>query len=160
RELYRFESKDGAAPLGALIFDATGRLYGTTSFGGNIGLCDGGNGCGVVFRLTPKSDGSWEEGVLYSFHGADGRGPVAAVVFDQSGNLYGTTLFGGDYDFGTAFRLSPNADGSWSESVLHSFNQAGQDGGQPSEMTFDADGNLYGTTIVGGVYGKGTVFKL
>jgi uncharacterized repeat protein (TIGR03803 family) len=85
KALYRFKGgSDGANPSAGLIFDATGSLYGTTEGGGSS------NG-GVVFKLTPNTDGSWTESVLHSFTGADGQLPVAGLIFDKGGNLYGTT---------------------------------------------------------------------
>src|ERR1022692_4730194 len=110
-------------------------------------------------RKTPNADGSWTESVLHSFNGSasDGAIPLASVIFDAVGNLYGTTS-GGDHSNGNVFELTPNADGSWTESVLHSFD--GYDGSSPQAgLIFDAAGNLYGTAG-GGAYGKGTVFKL
>jgi len=151
--LHAFHGKDGFQPAGGLIFDAASNLYGTTNFGG-------GHDLGTVFKLTPNTDGSWTESVLHSFNGSDGEIPDARLIFDAAGNLYGTTSKGGTSSDGTVFKLTPNADGSWTESVLHSF--SGGDGDEPSAaLIFDAAGNLYGTTTAGGgVDGNGTVFKL
>src|ERR1700680_2726013 len=94
-------------------------------------------------------DGS-EVGV-YSFNGSGGAPslPYAGLITDSVGHLYGTTEFGGAYNHGTVFEVTPNANGKWTESVLYSFT-GGQDGGQPSGgLTFDAAGNLYGTTNLG-----------
>jgi uncharacterized repeat protein (TIGR03803 family) len=149
--------KDGN-PVCNLIFDKAGNLYGTASREGVLGD-------GVVFRLTPNQDGSWTESVLYSFcsrtNCVDGIGPGAGLTFDKAGNLYGTTTEGGSANGGTVFKLTPNLDGSWTESVLHSFG-VGHDGADPTGLTFDAAGNLYGTTQYGGrgALGSGTVFKL
>jgi uncharacterized repeat protein (TIGR03803 family) len=72
--------------------------------------------------LTPNTDGSWTKSVLYTFcsrtNCGDGENPVASLIFDQAGNLYGTTSSGGAHGGGTVFKLTPNADGSWRESVL------------------------------------------
>jgi uncharacterized repeat protein (TIGR03803 family) len=164
--LHTFSGADGACPQGGLIFDALGNLYGTTSNGGG-GNCD--FGCGTVFRLTPNGDGSWTESVLHSFNddGKDGTDPRGGLTFDPAGNLYGTTGHGGgsgscDFGCGTVFQLIPNGDGSWTESVLHSFNFDGRDGyWPPAGLVLDPAGNLYGTTQQGGAYGDyGTVFKL
>jgi uncharacterized repeat protein (TIGR03803 family) len=149
---------DGALPYGArLIFDQEGNLYGT-AFSGGID-CPGSGGCGVVYKLTP-SNGRWTQSVLYSFSGGnDAAHPWAGVIFDQSGNLYGTTEFGGAYGFGTVYELMPSASG-WTEKVLYSF-QNQQDGGQPyAGLIFDASGNLYGATTTGGIGNGGTVFEL
>jgi uncharacterized repeat protein (TIGR03803 family) len=133
-----------------LIADAEGNLYGST-FGG--GAYD--EGC--IFELFHSENG-WQEYALYSFDGADGDGPNAALVFDRRGNLYGTASRGGTYDGGVVFELSPSASGTWSEKVLHSFGNA-DDGTDPnSNLIFDEAGNLYGTTDGQDV--GGTVFKL
>ena len=116
-----------------------------------------GHGYGTVFELTPNGDGSWTESVLHSFYYSDGFGPEVGLIFDAAGNLYGTTLGGGALQRGTVFKLTPNGDGSWTESVLHSFN--GSDGNWPRGLIFDAAGNLYGTTYLGGARNVGTVFE-
>lgn len=158
--LYSFlGDTDGWGPSDGLVFDAAGNLYGTTELGGGTANCEG-YGCGTVFKLHPKSDGSWHESVLYRFSGgADGSLPFAQVIFGAGGNLYSTTNEGGAFNQGTVFKLAPKADGSWTESVLHSF--TGRDGANPySSVIFDAGGRLYGTTFGGGTYAHGTVFKL
>jgi uncharacterized repeat protein (TIGR03803 family) len=157
--LHKFNNKaNGAYSDAGLIIDAAGNLYGTTAGGGHVSLCDG-DGCGVVFKLTPNADGSWTESMLYKFNLSDGAEPDAGLIFDAAGNLYGTTAFGGASGHGTVFKLAPNQDGSWTESVLHSFNFT--DGAVPlAGLIFDAAGNLYGTTVDGGAYEYGTVFKL
>jgi uncharacterized repeat protein (TIGR03803 family) len=157
--LHSFNNTDGATPEAGLIFDAAGNLYGTTIYGGFI-TCGGGNGCGVVFKLTRGADGSWTESVLHSFgRGSDGADPVAGLIFDTAGNLYGTTEGAGAHGYGAVFKLTPSANGSWTESVLHSFE--GNGGEQPwAGLIFDAAGNLYGTTYGGGASFAGTVFKL
>lgn len=175
--LYAFHgSPDGLAPESNLIFDAAGNLYGTTYAGGTGGGCVG--GCGTVFQLTPDGSGGFTEHVIHSFQGSpvDGQNPQASLIFDAQGNLYGATDSGGRglrAASGTAFKLSPNTDGSWTETVLHSFNGAldgGHDGGDPQGgLVFDAAGNLYGTTAGGGAgtgcgagpaTGCGIVFEL
>lgn len=148
----------GSNPNGGLIADATGNLYGTTSEGGSMG-CYMGGGCGVVFKLTP-SNGSWTETVLYTFTGgSDGGSPYSGLVFDQSGNLYGTTSRYGAGGGGTVFELSPSSGGGWDFSVLYSFMGSGSCGPAAS-LASDASGNLYGTTVCGGANSKGNVFKL
>jgi len=153
--LYSFGlGKDGVGPSAGLIFDGAGNLYGTTVQGGDYGL-------GTVFELTPVSGGHWTEQVLHSFgHGKDGAGPTAGLVFDASGNLYGTTAQGGAYSLGTGFELKPKTGGGWTETVLHNFGHS-KDGYDPGAgLIFDSTGNLYGTTFYGGAFGKGTVFEL
>jgi uncharacterized repeat protein (TIGR03803 family) len=149
--LYRFKGgSDGQNPAAGLIFDAAGHLYGTTAGG-------------TVFTLKPNLDGTWNESVLYNFcqltNCADGEEPVAGLIFDAAGSLYGTTFLGGAFGAGTVFKLKPNSDGTWTESVLHSF--SGPDGGDLNAgLVFDAAGNLYGTTTQGGASGVGIIFKL
>jgi len=112
----------------------------------------------------PTGGGTWTEQVLHSFNldGTDGGQPYAGLVFDGSGNLYGTTYVGGsNYVWDTVFELSPIGGGNWAETVLHSFNFDGTDGYNPQcTLVFDVVGNLYGTTNYGGSYGGGIVFEL
>src|ERR1035437_6510944 len=97
RVLHNFNNNgtDGLEPYAGLIVDAAGNLYGTTSQGGTGSNC-GAFGCGTVFELTPAAGGGWTETVLYSFNynGTDGAGPLAGLIFDAAGNLYGTTSYG------------------------------------------------------------------
>jgi len=156
--LYSFTgSTAGYGPVGNLVFDATGNLYGTTLQGGTAG----GGGDGVVYELSPATGGGWTETVLHAFSGgSDGRAPVAGLVFDAAGNLYGTTESDGTYSRGTVFELSPASGGGWKEKVIYSFS-GGVDGATPtSALVIDAAGNLYGTTIFGGIHSLGTVFEL
>jgi uncharacterized repeat protein (TIGR03803 family) len=156
--LHSFDAngKDGTFPWGGLIFDAAGNLYGTTETGGVYGY-------GTVFEMSPNGK-TWKEKVLHSFNagnGKDGGGSLAGLIFDGSGNLYGTTELGGAYDFGTVFELSPKTGGGWTEKVLHSFNPNTKDGVAPNASPiFDTAGNLYSTTLEGGAYDLGTVFEL
>ena len=161
--LYRFKGgNDAGHPLGALTFDAAGNLYGTTVQGG-LETCDG-SPCGTVFKLALKSGGTWSESVIYRFAGgSDGSGPWAGLISDSAGNFYGTTSGGGTSGGGTVFKLTPSANGKWTESVLYSFCQLSKcvDGlGPYASLTFDRAGNLYGTTMSGGAVGSGTVFEL
>jgi uncharacterized repeat protein (TIGR03803 family) len=153
--LYYFAGLPDCGPLAeaSLIADAAGSLYGTTDGGGVSG-----NGC--VFKISRASSG-WEETVIYSFSVVDGWEPSAALLFDKVGNLYGTTRSGGAYGGGVAFELSPSATGEWTETVLHNFGN-GEDGINPlSELIFDNEGNLYGTTAISGGQRKGgMVYKL
>jgi uncharacterized repeat protein (TIGR03803 family) len=155
--LHNFNSNvnDGREPYAGLIFDKARNLYGTTFNGGAYGN-------GTVFKLKPNADGSWTESVLHSFNsnGTDGTNSYAGLIFDKARNLYGTTFNGGAYGNGTVFKLKPNADGSWTESVLHSFNPNGTDGTNPhAGLIFDTSGNLYGTTVVAAPE-YGAVFEL
>lgn len=140
------------------IFDGIGNLYGTTGQGGGTG-CSG-TGCGTVFELSPNGSGGWTETSLYSFQGgSDGGSPRAALIFDKSGNLYGTTYEGWGIECfngcGTTFELSPNLGGAWTESLLYRF-QGGSDSEAPnSGLIFDQTGNLNDTTFLGGETGCG-----
>jgi uncharacterized repeat protein (TIGR03803 family) len=163
--LHNFGSNDtdGVEPTAGLAIDAAGNLYGTTILGGT-GNCDSESGsCGTVFEVSRKPGGGWEETLLHSFDsdGTDGIIPVGGVTL-ASGHLYGSTNSGGAYSSGTVFELSPATGGSWTETVIHSFNSGNGDGYYPEYLTlvFDAAGNIYGTTTEGGVYGNGIVFEL
>ena len=163
--IYTFQGgQDGSYPEGALIFDVKGNLYGTTFAGGGGSCTDLEPGCGTVFEVTPGSGGTWTESVLYRFQGgSDGSTPVSSLMFDQAGNLYGTTAAGGGsacpVGCGTAFKLTPSAQ-SWTESVIYAF-AGGTDGETPEgRLVLDKAGNFYGATNVGGAYGLGTVFKI
>jgi len=151
--LYSFVgTTDGIQPSGALVFDATGNLYGTTYVGGT-------GHQGVVYELTPAGGGTWTQRVLHSFSGADGATPQAALIFDATGNLYSTTASGGMYNQGTLFKLTPSGGGNYTQTVLHNFGN-GTDGARPqADLIFDGAGNLYSTTRNGGSYGGGTVFQ-
>ena len=146
--LYSFGSSagDGNTPSASVIFDTKGDLYGTTRYGGAY------KG-GTVFELTAAG----AEKVLHSFgsQAGDGNTPVAALILDRKGNLYGTTWQGGAYNQGTVFELTAAGE----EKVLYSFGSQSGDGLVPGAgLTFDKMGNLYGTTYYGGAYGNGTVF--
>ncbi len=150
KPLYTFTGRnDGGMPEAGLIKDGAGNLYGTTFW-------DGLNRDGVAFKVAP--DGT--ETVLYSFcaqlNCTDGAYPVAGLIFDKSGNLYGTTQNGGAYNNGTVFRLA--TDGT--ETVLHSFGGKRSDGALPVSSLTEVNGYLYGTTDAGGANGAGVVFKV
>jgi uncharacterized repeat protein (TIGR03803 family) len=156
--------RDGAVPEDSMLFDGSGNLYGTAHLGGNLTQCGGFN-CGVVFELTPDSHGSWEEKVLHSFDGGDGDGPFASLALDRAGNLYGTTIFGGDLNLcgsngcGVVFELTPNSNGGWTETVLHRFlDHPGADPG--AGVILDAAGNVYGATSGDGSTTFGSVFEI
>jgi uncharacterized repeat protein (TIGR03803 family) len=153
--------KGGMQPESSLVMDSAGNLYGTTTLGGTN--CASQDGCGTVFQLVPKSGGGWTENVIHNFNnnGKDGMTPVAGVIFDSAGNLYGTTVAGGIYGQGAVFELSPKLGGGWTERLLHSFNNNGKDGTAPyGSLVFDSVGNLYGTTSKGGLYNNGTAFRM
>jgi uncharacterized repeat protein (TIGR03803 family) len=148
--IYSFAGGDGADPCGALILDKSGNLYGTTEYGGTYGI-------GTVFELS-HANGTWTETVLHSFSSTEGNGPLAGLISDSSGNLYGTATYGGSGGAGTAFELT-QSNGNWTETVLHSFNYS--DGYSPtSSLIFGGLGNLYGTASGGGAKGLGTVYEL
>jgi uncharacterized repeat protein (TIGR03803 family) len=134
--LHNFNGDDGSEPWDSPILDAAGNLYGTTSEGGTYSE-------GTVFELSPSEGGGWTETVLHSFQfdGHDGRNPVAPLILDPTGNLFGTTPDGGTNRIGTVFELSAR-QGGWSETVVHNFND--NDG----EVSFggvvmDRAGDLY-----------------
>jgi uncharacterized repeat protein (TIGR03803 family) len=171
--LHNFSGPDGSGPVGGLVMDAKGNLYGTTYYGGTYNE-------GVVYELQAVTTGGWNFAVIHNFNydgvnNFDGVWPSASLVLDGKGNLYGTTQQGGTglcneatdssihptsvpkgqtyYSCGTVFEVSPQANGTWSERVIHSFQDT--DGGLPSaSLTFDKAGNLYGTTASGGYYGN------
>jgi len=167
--LYSFQSvPDGATPVGAVVFDKQGNLYGATRDGGSSS-CPSVQQCGTVYRLAPpaKAGDPWKETVLYIFKGnttEDGASPYGGLVIDATGNLYGTTGYGGTGNCtvlgsklgcGTVFELSPprQKDGKWTETVLYSFPTPKQGFVPAGDLVFDSAGNLYGATIYGGGYG-------
>jgi hypothetical protein len=183
--LYSFQSgTDGATPVGAVVFDKQGNLYGTTRDGGSSS-CRSVQQCGTVYQLTPpvKQGDPWTETVLYIFKGntsKDGASPYGGLVIDAAGNLYGTTGYGGTGNCvvlgtlmgcGTVFELSPpqQKGGKWTETVLYSFPTPKQGFVPGGDLVFDSAGNLYGATIFGGGFGTtcdpfykycGAVFEL
>jgi len=152
--------RDGKQPMSDLIFDAAGNLYGTAFEGGFPGSF------GVVFELQPQSTGRWQELTLHAFADTPAANPMAGLVFDGAGNLYGTTTLGAANvtacggGCGTLFKLAPASGGGFTYSVLHSFGRPG-DGYNPSgDLILDGSGNLWGTTQAGGSEGAGTVFEI
>jgi uncharacterized repeat protein (TIGR03803 family) len=157
--LYQFKSgRDGSSPYSNLILDPQGNLYGTT-------MIDGAYSYGTVFKVTPEG----KETVLHSFTGTggDGANPVAPLIRDAAGNLYGTTEYGGLFGAcgpngcGTVFKIDP----AGKETVLYRFTGVAGDGMNPQQgLVRDSKGNLYGTTSQGGIYSYGnsygTVFKI
>jgi uncharacterized repeat protein (TIGR03803 family) len=170
--MYNFlNTPDGATPLSGLAL-YNGNFYGTTCFGGLYSgqtYCDGdsGAGGGTVYEVTPVGNlGDATYSSIYSFcsqsNCADGSNPdYAGVIFDQSGNMYGTTFNGGANGYGVVYELSPSGNGTWTEKVLYSFKNS-PDGANPiNGLVMDAFGNLYGTTFSGGSgNGDGTIFEL
>jgi uncharacterized repeat protein (TIGR03803 family) len=165
--LYNFTgASDGGFPSARVIFDTSGNLYGVTSSGGATSAngCAP-SGCGVVFELQ-FSGGRWHEEVIHSFISSDGSGPGSDLIFDNKGNLYGTTAGGGNASCfggcGTVFQLA-RSGGGWTFSSLYAFS-GGADGASPlgGQLAIDASGNLYGTTSSQGdaACNCGTVFEL
>lgn len=154
--LHSFTGLDGNGPMGALVSDAAGDLYGTTVDGGAY---DG----GVAFELSPAGDGSWTETVLYNFgNGDDAANPECNFIFDRQGNLYGTTVGGGPHNTGTVFKLAPS-QGGWVESILYGFQDGinGPGGAFPAGgLMMDRAGRFYGVTSSGGEYGSGSAYEL
>lgn len=159
---------DGGYPWSHLVRDRAGNLYGTTECGGKYGF-----GTVFEFKQVGKKK-TWKEVVLHNFYyntQHDGVFPVTGVTFDKAGNLYGTTSLGGvdpvykngEFGYGVVYKLTPNANGSWKETVLHVFTGVAGDGAYPDNVggvVVDNAGNVYGTTSSGGKYGYGTVFEV
>jgi len=161
RTLYRFRGKgDGAFPVGRLIMDAGGNLYGATERGGAAGgSCH--HFCGIVFKLTPSSTGEWTKSLIFAFSLDNGSMPESGVTMDASGNLFGTTLGGGANLLGEVYELKPNSDGTWTQEVIYSFTGLADGHSPRAEVTLDAAGNVYGTTSAGGLTQVGgAVFQL
>jgi uncharacterized repeat protein (TIGR03803 family) len=117
---------DGKEPLGELILDAAGNLYGTTFEGGDAAY-------GVIFKLRLQPTGGWKESVLHTFRNAPAANPMGGLVFDATGNLYGTTALGASLSScgggcGTLFKLAPGSTGSWTFNVLRLFGRRNHKG--------------------------------
>ena len=151
--LYDFPEGDaskGRYPQGGVILDGSGNLFGTAAYGGRL------NG-GTAFELPAPG---FSFSLLYSFAGPGGQsGSYGKLTFGPDGALYGTTLRDGAYGVGTVFKLTPSG-GGWTYTSLHDFT-GGDDGAGPnSSVVFDAQGNLYGTTLTAGMHGAGVVFEI
>jgi uncharacterized repeat protein (TIGR03803 family) len=155
KTLYAFEGQpDAGFPYGGLVFDSAGNLYGTNYY-------DGKNDIGGVFELAPVG-GKWKERVLHSFAGgSDGSESLSTLVLDSAGNLYGTTIGGGDpaCNCGTIFKLASGAKGVWKYSVVHRFKGAPDGAYLYSGMVPDSADRFYGITLEGGSANIGTIFK-
>jgi uncharacterized repeat protein (TIGR03803 family) len=149
-QLYGFGDPDAQYPAHNVILDSAGNLYGTTDEGGS-------HSQGTVFELV-RSGSGWAENILFSFGELEGLGayPVAGVIMDRVGNLYGGTT--SDGFVASVFELSPSGNG-WQITVLHTF-QAGSSDGPWGNLVLDSNGNLYGTTKSLGTFGLGNIFKL
>ena len=173
RVIHIFDEAGGAIPIVGLTIDRAGNLYGTTYVGGSSD-CGGGQGCGVVFKLSRAGSG-WVYSKIYTFTGvgSDGGYPEGRVAFGPDGTLYGTTSADGFGLYGTVFNLRPPASicrsisCPWTETVLYSFNFSPNVGAEPSgDLAFDSAGNIYGTTELGGYMqgcsglGCGLVYQL
>jgi len=160
--LYLFQpGEDGHYPVGGLVRDSSGNLYGTTEEGGSNLFCTNDWDvlpCGTVFELSPNGSGGWSEKILFNFSQKDGYWPISSLIMDAAGNLYGTTPGGGEFGGGTAYELQRNGE-NWTETVLHSFGGAGDGSNTLNPLLLDASGNLYGAATQGGS-GGGLVFKL
>jgi uncharacterized repeat protein (TIGR03803 family) len=157
--LYSFPASisgpDGDIPIGGVVMDGAGNLYGNTEAGGATGY-------GAVYELAPLQTGGYQESLIYSFNGYDGYEPSSGIVMDHSGKIYGTTTAGGYTNVcgcGLVFELKKNSDGKWTEGVLHVMKAT--DGGYPvGPVVFDGAGNLYAAAQSGGTFAQGTIFML
>lgn len=181
--LYSFQGgADGAGPVGSIVMDKAGNIFGATSY---TNPCITSLQCGSVYELSPPQQPGdpWIETTLYDFQGfshGDGGSPEGGLVQGADGNLYGTTAYGGHgpclvlgsaVGCGTVYELvrPQKPGGAWKEKVLYSF-QGNQDGQFPiGDLVFHKRGNLYGATWFGGGQGTtcdplypycGTVFEL
>jgi hypothetical protein len=154
--LYTFTGgQDGGNPASLLLFDSAGNIYGTAPVGGSPGC--GGFGCGTVYELSPSPSG-WTERTLYSFHGGtDGSNPMAGLIADEAGNLYGVTPAINNQSGGSVFELTPSG-GNWTFHLLYDL--PGQGLGPQENLVRDSAGNLYGSSWGNGLYNNGVVFEL
>ncbi len=169
--LYSFQggTNDGSVPIGSVVFDKQGNIYGALEFYGPGSCAPQGNACGAVYQLTPPAQkgGAWKETLIYEFQGKganDGELPAGGLLIDAQGNLYGVTAYGGTGNCtllgvaagcGTVFELSPplQQGGAWTETILYSFPTMKQGYFPWGSVVFDKAGNLYGATSFGGTKG-------
>ena len=150
--LHSFQGSDGMTAGSGVLLDSAGDLYGTTQAGGTVGD-------GTAFELTTLGQGNWSLRTLFPFQGTGLQGSYRTLAMDSNGNLYGTSATEGAYHLGSVFKLT-FANGTWQYTSLHDFT-GGRDGANPyGTLSFDAAGNLYGTTENGGMYGNGVVFQI
>jgi len=150
--LHRLGGTDGDEPVGPLVRDGSGNLYGETTTGGS-------NGGGVAYEISPRG-ARWKETVLHNFSMADGVNPLGGLTLDDAGNLYGTEFSGPAYG-GGVFELSPAVAGTWNFTQLYTFIGLSPEGSNPyGGVLRDESGDLYGTTYYGGADCCGTVFRL
>ncbi|MBV8067255.1 MAG: hypothetical protein JO113_04700 [Candidatus Eremiobacteraeota bacterium] len=153
--LHQFSKTDGALPDADLVWGPSGELYGSTNQGANSG-CP--NGCGTIFTLTRGKRNNWRYSIVHAFIEQQGGGPAGNMVFDESGNLYGSTVIGGSGGDGVLFELAP-AGGKWTYTVLHDFTSS-PDGAEPNGVVMAGRGKFFGTTIGGGDYSMGSAFEV
>jgi hypothetical protein len=143
----------GENPLAPPVLDSAGNLDGTAEFGGNLNTqwCPSSGGCGVAYQLESLSGGKWTYRVLHCFAAFqnDGQLPFAGLAVDSKGNVYGTTLYS-DTSGGTVFKLSPQQDGHWKETILYDFPSERNGAAPAGGVIFDNLGDLYGTASAGG----------
>jgi uncharacterized repeat protein (TIGR03803 family) len=144
---------DGKKPDRGLVFNQSGKLYGTTSEGGTANR-------GIVFELVPQADGTWTENVIFNFI-LGGKPVLGALILDTSGNLYGVSPFGGTFSPGAAWELVLGSDGTWTRKVLYSFHGYPNDAWHPAApLLFDKGKYLYGSSHYGGTNDCGVIFRL
>jgi hypothetical protein len=129
-----------------LAIDTAGNLFGST--------------LSTVFELSPNGSGGWNGSIIYNFE-ANEDGEFEIPTLDSAGNVYGTSESGGQLDYGAVWKLTPSSKNTWTEEILYSFNGSQQDGSFPyAGIVLDAAGNIYGTTLAGGIDQRGAVFEL
>jgi uncharacterized repeat protein (TIGR03803 family) len=163
--IYSFYGVEGSPNYG-LAIDRAGNLYGTT----NNSIFPN-NSAGAVFELSPGSEGEWSYTTLHTFAGLDSKGnnlpggdgayTEGGVILDADGNLYGATIYGGAYNFGSVFEIPVGQASNGPDRILYSFHSVAHGGVYPrGGIVLDHSGNLFGTTLEGGVYHGGKIFEL